>query len=40
MELYEVEAVRWYYSTIHYRVIADSHDDAYDLASKETVGVI
>lgn len=30
MKLYEVEAVRWYYSAIFYRVVADSYDEAYE----------
>jgi hypothetical protein len=40
MNLYEIEATRWYYSAVHYRVIADSYDDAYDRAGRNAVGVI
>jgi hypothetical protein len=33
MELYEVESIRWYYSAVFYRVIADSKDNAIQHAS-------
>jgi len=40
MNLYEIEATRWYYSAVHYRVIADSYNDAYERVSNGNTSVI
>ena len=40
MELYEVEATRWYFSTIYYRVVANDRHDAYQRVDKVDKGVV
>ena len=40
MELYEVESTRWYYSSVFYRVIADSHQEAWERADRMERGVV
>ena len=40
MELYEVESTRWYYSSVFYKVLADSHQDAWQRADKMENGVV
>ena len=40
MELYEVESTRWYYSSVFYRVVANSHNDAWQRAERMDKGVV
>jgi hypothetical protein len=40
MNLYEVDATRWYYSTIVYRTIAENEDDAWEKCERDAIGVL
>ena len=40
MELYEVEATRWYFSEVFYRVVAKDESDAFQQAHKMEKGVV
>jgi len=40
MNLYEVEAQRWYFAEIYYRVVAKDQQDAFQLVDKMDKGVV